>query len=193
MKKDLWGRGRSLEDAFFRQRDRELIEAKRRDKEIAETRKSLAEASGITDPLVLDELSEHGLHAEALASLALVPIIEVVWADGHMHPDERRAVLAATEKHGILKDSSAHALIEHWLRKRPAPRLLKLWKEYMKALLPTLSPGGRHLLETSIIGHARAVAEAAGGFLGIGSISAEEQGMLKEMEQVFKSADEEAH
>lgn len=191
MNKDIRGRGRSLEDAFFLQWEKELIESKRREEEIEERRKSLSEASGITDPKILDELAEHGLHAEVLASLALVPIIEVVWADGHMHQDERSAVLTAAEKHGIVKESPAHALIEHWLKKRPDTRLLTLWKEYMEVLLPTLSTEGQLLLKKSIIGHARDVAEAAGGFLGLGKISAEEKIMLKELEKVFKLADEE--
>ena len=189
MKKDLFNRGRSLEEAFFLQRDRELIETMRRNEEIAERRKALSEASGITDPRILDELSEHGLHAEALASLALVPIIEVVWADGHMHPDEHKAVLAAVEKHGIAKNSPAHTLVEHWLSNRPGPKLLKLWKEYVQALQPTLSPEGRRCLKESVISYARAVAEAAGGFLGLGKVSAEEQAMLKKLEQIFESAE----
>jgi hypothetical protein len=187
MKKDLFTRGRSLEDAFFQQRDRELIEAMRRNEEINGRRRALSEASGITDPRILDELSEHGLHAEALASLALVPIIEVVWADGHMHPDEYKAVLAAVEKHGIEKNSSSHTLVEHWLVNRPGPKLFRLWKEYVLALQPTLSPEGMRSLKDIVISHARLVAEAAGGFLGIGRVSAEEQAMIKKLEQVFES------
>lgn len=182
-------RGRSLEEAFFRQREQELIAVMKRDAVIAERRKILAEASGITEPQILDEFYELGLHAEALASIALVPIIEVVWADGHMHPEERRAVLAGVEKHGIAKDSPAHVLVEHWLHKRPGPRLLKLWGKYMLSLLPTLSTEGQHLLKKSVIGHSRAVAEAVGGFLGLSRISLKEQAMLNELEQIFESAE----
>lgn len=187
MNSNLFNKGRSLENAFFLQRDRELIAAKRRNEEIAERRKALSEASGITDSKILDELADHGLNAEALASLALVPIIEVVWADGHMHPDEYKAVMEAMEKHGIAKDSPAHKLVEHWLKKKPGPKLLKLWEEYVQALHPTLPPEVWKSLEDNVIGHARIVAEAAGGFLGIGSVSSEEQAMLKKLEDIFET------
>jgi hypothetical protein len=185
MEFDLADRGRSLEEAFFRKRDLELLEAMRHQEAMAERKKALAEVSGITNEAVLEELIAHGIHAEAVTALALVPMIEVVWADGEMQDREREAVLAASAKQGIGKDSPAFALIEHWLHKRPPPQLLKLWKEYVQALLPQLPPPARRQLKDSVIDHARAVAEAAGGFLGLARISAEEQALLKYLEAVF--------
>lgn len=179
---------RALEDAFFLKRDRELIEAMRRNEEIAERRRALSEASGITDPQVLDELTQHGLHSDAVASLALVPIVEVVWADGSAHPQERGAVLAALEKHGVAKGSPAHTLVEHWLAQKPPSRLFGLWASYMRALLPQLSEEARLQLKSSVLGQARSVAEAAGGLLGLRRVSIEEQAMLRKIELVLDSA-----
>jgi hypothetical protein len=189
MKKDLTTLGSSLEEAFLRKRDRELINAIRRDKENIKRRMAFSEASGITDPRLSDELAKLGFQIEALASLTLVPIIEVVWADGHMHPDERKAVLAAMGKHGIAKNSSAHTIIEHWLRNQPNSQLLKRWKEYVQALQPTLSPESWRCLKEIVISHSCVAAEAAGGCLGLGRVSVEEQAMIKQIKQILESAE----
>lgn len=180
--------GRLLEEAFFRKHDEELI---RRMKE-AETkeahRKTLTAVSGITDAGVLDRLIAHDIHPGAMAAFALLPIIEVAWADGHVHPDELSALLHAAETSGIPKDSVAFTLISHWLHRRPDPKLLGLWKDYVHALCATLQAREIKAIRESILGHARAIANAAGGFLGIGKVSAKERAVLGDLEKAFKTA-----
>ena len=60
------------------------------------------------------------------------------------------------------------------------------WKQYIAALCKELSADQRWHLEEKIVGRARAVAEAAGGFLGLGSrVSRVEEEILSEMEHAF--------
>jgi hypothetical protein len=177
--------GRSLEDAFFRKRDEELIRQMREKEASAQRRQALAEASGIKDRHVLDQLVAHNIHAETLAAFALIPILEVVWADGHVHRDERQAVMKAVGQFGMAQGGTASKLIDEWLCRRPGPKLMKMWKDYVAALREVLPAIAMQELRRDVLGHARSVAEAAGGFLGIGRISAAEEAVLREMESAF--------
>ena len=66
-----------MEDKFFAERDRELLQALRDEAACKERKKALADASGIDDDALLDQLDEHEFHGETLAALSLVPLIAV--------------------------------------------------------------------------------------------------------------------
>jgi tellurite resistance protein len=177
---------RMLEEAFFRQRDAELIAEMRR-REVAETRKkALAEVSGITDDGVLAQLVENDIHAESLAAFSLVPIIEVAWSDGEIQPAERGVLLKAIGEVGIPQNGVAYRLMERWLERRPEPELLKLWEDYTRAMMQDLGAEMGARVKETVLSHARAVAEAAGGFLGLGRVSKPEEKMLLALEKAFE-------
>jgi hypothetical protein len=179
-------RANSLEDAFFFEQDRLLIERRRELERMETTRKSLSEVSGITSRPVLDKLVELEVTPQVLAMLAVVPLVEVAWADGHVHADERAAVLAAADKTGFAKGGVDYALLEQWLAQRPPANLLDAWEHYIAGLCEDLSDSQRDQLKADILSQARAVAEAAGGFLGLTSpVSAAEKKILARMEQAF--------
>lgn len=180
-------RGKSLEEAFFKKQHEEQLAKLRRKQEQQEAREALAAASGITDdPELIDRLAALGIHAETLAALTLIPLVEVAWADGKMEPRERDAILKGAESSGIQPGSSSYGLLEIWTHDRPAQELMDSWKAYIGALVAELSADQKWHLEEKIVGRARAVAEAAGGFLGLGSkVSAEEERVLQELEQAF--------
>lgn len=180
-------RGRSLEEAFFKKQHEAQLEKLRRKQEQAEAREALAAASGITDdPELLDRLAALGIHAETLAALTLIPLVEVAWADGKMEAREREAILKGAESSGIAPGSPSYGLLEIWTHDRPARELMDSWKAYIGALAAELSADQKWHLEERIVGRARAVAEAAGGFLGLGNkVSAEEERVLQELEAAF--------
>ena len=103
-----------MEDAFFRKLDADLIaELRRRETELTQE-KVLSELSGITNKAILHQLITKGIHAEELAAFLLIPILEVVWADGNVQPAERDVVFHAVEEAGIRKSQSrlpAHAAV----------------------------------------------------------------------------------
>jgi hypothetical protein len=77
-------------------------------------------------------------------------------------------------------------LFEQWLAEPPPPVLLAAWKDYISAFSSTLSQEARRTLKRELLGRARAVAEAAGGFLGLGrKISPAEERVLKQLEGAF--------
>ncbi len=181
--------GRELEDSFFLQEDRLLIERLKALRKMEETREALAQASGIRDAQVLQRLVELGVRPESVAPLALVPVVEVAWADGKVDARERQAVLQAAEARGIRAGAIEHELLESWLARRPRPQLLEAWQHYVAGLLPELTPAQREGLRDELLGRARAVAEASGGFLGLGNkVSPQEAAVLDRMAQAFSPA-----
>jgi len=180
------GRRRDLEEKFFAQRDQELLRALREKAALGERKQALAEASGIADEELLDQLQQLDIGAETLAALSLVPLIAVAWADGSIDSKERRAVLSAAEQKGVGTEHPGYPLLERWLQEQPDPALLAAWKEYVSILSQTLDESALSDLKAGLLGRARAVAEAAGGLLGLGNrVSKSEQAVLDELEQAF--------
>lgn len=181
----LGDRKKALEEQFFARQEKELRERVRRQAAAEARREALAEASGIREPAVLDHLASLDLDGETVAALSLVPLVEVAWAEGTLHPKERDAVLRAARDSGVAPDSAAWVLLESWLEAPPDRELLTAWEGYVEALVADLGPEERRKLRRELLDRARAVADAAGGFLNLGKISEAEEAMLSRLEQAF--------
>lgn len=188
MQTPLFSQTRLLEAAFFSKRDAELIAEMRRREQQQTQKKALAEISGIKDDSVLEQLVAHEIHGEALAAFSLIPILEVAWADGQVQSAERDVLLRAFEEAGSPKEGVVYKMLADWLTKPPEPKLMKLWKDYTRALLQELSPEAGRSIKETVLTHARAVAEVAGGFLGFGRISAKESAVIDDLEATFVEA-----
>lgn len=186
VEKTLQKRRVSLEEAFYLEEDRKLIEKYRELQKMEETRRNLSEVSGIGNEAVLKKLIELNVRAETLASLAIVPLIEVAWADGDVDEKEKQAVLKAAAKIGFKKGQVDYSLIEQWLTHKPKAELLVAWENFVKGLCEALPPAERADLQKELLSHAREVAAATGGFLGLGSkVSEDEERMLKRLASAF--------
>ena len=180
------GRRRELEEKFFLARDRELLQSLREKTASKQRRQALTDSSGIDDGELLDRMDELDVGAETLAALSLVPLIAVAWADGNIDQKEREAVLAAAEQKGMEKDHPGYQLLQGWLNRKPDPKLLDVWKSYVSTLSQSLSEPAKNSLKDDLLGRARAVAETAGGLLGLGNkVSKSEAAALSELEQAF--------
>ena len=172
---------------FFRTADHVLIEKRR---QLEKTERSLATAaqvSGISSEAVLRKLIEMNVQLDVLATLSIIPLIEVAWADGKVDERERDAVLKGAESFGLFKDQIGFSLLEQWLGHRPPVGLLESWIYYMRGLCPLLSGAEREMLKADLIQRARAVAEATGGLIGKGSkISLREHDVLAKLESAFE-------
>jgi uncharacterized tellurite resistance protein B-like protein len=178
---------RALENEFFREAEGGPRERPPDADETAAQKGALAEASGITDDALLSRLLELGITAATVAPLALVPLLAVAWADGRMAEKEKAAILAAAQAEGLSEGSTAHRLLESWLQSPPEPTLRVAWEQYTMALCGRLDRQQRAALATQILGRARKVAEAAGGFLGFGSkISEEEEAALENLARILE-------
>ena len=175
----------ALEEAFFYKQNKEKLEAFKAKRAQASRVEALASASGLQDTAVLEALDELGVTPIALAAIKLVPLVAVAWADGKLDEEERAAILSAAVKAGIQGDSEAGALLEGWLSEAPEASLVDTWKAYVGSLKGTLQANALASLKEDAIGGARTVAEAAGGILGIGSVSGSEKAVLEDLASAF--------
>ena len=178
----LGDRGRALEEAFFAQKNRDLLGKLAEALATEEAKDALSATTGIKDSAVIDELFEAGISADTLAAFSLVPLVVVAWADGSVAPKEREAILEAAASEGIPTESAARKLLDNWLATAPPDDLLVAWKDYTAAAKTRLSDEAQARLASDVLARARAVAAAAGGILGIGSVSQREEQVLKELE-----------
>lgn len=185
MDDSLLNRGKTLENQFFREKDTQLLEKLKAEMEGKEAKEALAAASGITDPAVLESLSANNVTAESLTSVSLVPLISVAWADGTIDDKEREAVLKAAAGAGLSAGSAAHDLVTSWLNDRPGSDLMESWKSYVGGLKSTMPAEAFGQVKTSVLKRAKDVADAAGGFLGLGKTSDAESKVIEEMEKAF--------
>src|SRR4051812_49218419 len=145
----------------------------------------LRKASGMTGDAVLEKLVPLGLRANTIAALSLVPLIQVAWADGTIQDNERTAILQGAHGKGLEKGTAGYDLLQTWVEKKPRDDLFLAWEAYIKSLTAQLNDEQNRLLKNQIVGFAKMVAGAAGGFLGIGRVSASEEKVLARIESAF--------
>lgn len=177
--------GQIMEDQFFLKQDKLLIEARKKLEAMQETKANLAQVSGIKDEAVLDKLIKLEIRPEALATLFAIPLVAVAWSDGELQEKERDELFRFVHKAGLRNKQVDPTIISVWLKQKPAPELMEAWENYIQALCKQLSPEERQSLKEEVLTDARTVANAAGGFLGFGTLSPEEQSVLKKLEAAF--------
>jgi hypothetical protein len=178
-------RGRALEDQFYEKENAEKLSAMKGKLDTQRSKDELRKASGMTDDAVLDKLVNLGLKANTIAALSLVPLIQVAWADGEIQDNERTAILQGAHGKGLEKGTDGYELLQAWLAKQPSDELIEAWEAYIKSLAAQLNDEQNRLLKNQIVGFAKMVAASAGGFLGIGKVSASEEKVLSRIEAAF--------
>ena len=178
-------RRKSLEAAFFAKQDAKLVARLRQERERSLAIAALRGASSIEDPELLGRLVDLGIDARSWTALALVPLVEVAWADRSMEPKERETILAMAREHGVAPGSPGDALLENLLAQRPDPAMFASWGEYVTELMAHLTAGERTAMHARLVDRAHKVARAAGGMLGIASISEAEKRVIAALEKPF--------
>ena len=175
-----------LEDAFFKDRDRQLMEKLRSELSAMEERQKLAHVTGIVEEQVLNYLVQAGVRAETLAAVSLIPMVEIAWCDGTVAPQERNAVLNAAVSQGVKPDTAPYELLKHWLDERPDSHIIDAWKAYIKEMAHLMLKESLAKMKSHMLDRCRRVAAAAGGFLGLNSISKHEQAMIDEFTRAWE-------
>ena len=190
MADNVWDeRRKNLEDAFFAERDRHLLEELRKHYSTSDKLAALRGASGISDEATLQRLVDSGVDASVFTALMLVPLVEVAWSDGHVQESEKDAILKAAESHAVARGTPAHIWLERMLVDRPDPSVLAAWKAYIGALVKELPPAAVEASRTQMLSWVTRVAESAGGILGFGNkISTMEQATIHELARAYGQA-----
>jgi hypothetical protein len=178
---------RRLEDAFFSKQDAKLIEQLRLMEKMKESKEALRKVSGIKSDEVLEKLVAMNVRPETLVSLGQVPLIEIAWADGAVDEKESAAMLKALEDAGFEKGSINYTVIESWMKHKPPQQLLTAWVHYTRGLCESLTVEEKDRFREKIIDRAMQIAEASGGFLGLGNkISKAEQKVIDTLKTAFE-------
>ncbi len=178
----------ALETSFFRALDAELIQRVKESADAEARRNHLSIVSGIGNQALLDRLMKLGIEAHTVAALAVVPLVCVAWADNKMQAKEREAILTAAVEAGLSKESPSYQWLTQWLDVKPEPELADAWAAYTTELCQSLDAAECEALKNGLVDRAQKVAEAAGGFLGLGNkVSAAEQAVLDKLKQIFPS------
>jgi tellurite resistance protein len=182
-KKSIFGDARALEEAFFTKENARLLDRLREKKQ----REALREMVQIQDDEFLDRLIELGIGPETVLALTLVPLTAVAWADGKLEDRERDAVIKAAEEKGVSSGTAGHLMLEMWLSRQPDEVLFEAWKKYVRGIWENFTEEERRQMRETTLGWAMAVAESAGGFLGLTSkVSASERAVIKELGEVLQ-------
>jgi tellurite resistance protein len=180
-------RRKALEEQFFLKHEEALIQKLKDASRRAATREELRHLTGITNLQVLDALA--GLKVTAGAAvlvMSVYPLVEVAWADGSLDDLEREAILKIAAGVGLTPASPGHEYLDAWLKTKPERSWFTLWSHYVQALVKLMKPHDAAELKATVLGRARVVAEASGGFLGLAwGVSEAEKAVLARLEQAF--------
>lgn len=179
-------RGRSLEEEYFRAKDRELIEKMKRAAAVEETRQQLRARSGLQDPELVKELEALGFTPDTVDLLPLVPLVQVAWADRDVNDAERKLVIRLARARGIAEGSAADRLLADWLTHRPSADVFERATRLIRAVLD--SPGQPGALSgDDLVKYSESIAEASGGVFGLNRISSEERAVIASLAAELKA------
>jgi hypothetical protein len=178
-------RGRSLEDEYFRKKDRELVEKMRRAAEVEQARKDLSAKTGLHDPELLKELEALGFTPETVALLPLVPVVQMAWAEGGVTDAERKLLVQLARSRGIAEGTVADRMLVAWMDRRPSPDVFERAMRLVRAMVAAPGHEGG-LTADDLVKYCENIASASGGIFGINRISAEERALLAEIAKDLK-------
>ncbi len=155
--------GKTLENLFFFEKDLTLLEKKKQLQKMERSLQTLSEISGISDEALLRKLVDFNIQIEVLATLSIIPLVEIAWADGKIDENERAEILKAAESFGVFKGQVNRDLFEHWLTHHPPKGMIESWIYYMQGLCQLLSKKERSVLKAGFLQWAKKIGEAGTG------------------------------
>jgi tellurite resistance protein len=181
-------RGKVVEEAFFYKVDRELIELLSERLQREEKIRLLANATGIRDQRRLELLADSGFELSTLHFI-WVPLILVAWADGNAEKIEKQAIADILGSKGISQETISRVIAHDWFRKKPTEELWEIWAEFSAAASASLNRSIYNELIDEIVRLCRLVADASGGFMGLGKISTTETQAIDRVIRTLQQTD----
>ena len=183
-------RGRALEEEYFRNRDRQLIEKMRQAAAAEQARGELGRKTGLDDPALLKELQDLGFTPETVVLLPVLPVLEMAWAEGGITPAERSLIVSFARSRGVGEHSVADDQLTQWMASRPDGVVFRGAGRLIAAMLSSGSTQeGGSLTPDDLVAYCEKIAAASGGILGLrmGSVSSEEKALLSRIASDLKT------
>jgi hypothetical protein len=124
------------------------------------------------DEAIIEALHSLGIDRASYKVIALLPLVEMAWADGKVQEEERRLILRIASDHGRLGGEGLRVL-ENWLAFEPSPETKKRGSAIVAALLQRREGFGHTLMgghDQDVLEMVESVAKAAGKLFGIVSV-----------------------
>jgi hypothetical protein len=187
--KDLFAeRGRSLEEEYFRKREKELIEKMRQHADAEAERRRLGESAGVADEGILQDLQALGYTPETVTLLHVVPLVQMAWAEGNVSDRERDLIVEAARARGVEPGSPADRQLASWLTRRPPEDFFEKTLRAIAAILQAQPAEARAASQKDLLSYCTAIASASGGIMGFRTVSDEERQVLGRISQEFEKA-----
>jgi len=145
---------------------------------MVESRGGLMNDSDIKDGLKLLGIDEHSYKA-----LALLPLVEVAWADGRVQRKERNIILKVAKENGYL-EGAGEQLLKGWLKESPKVIYYERARRLLVAIVHQEDGIGADLdIEalTDLVDYCEVIARSAGGFFGIFPMHVREKAAITEI------------
>lgn len=179
---------RAQEDERFARRDGAPTSRLRARDAEAQERRAIARVLGFEDDALAARLRALGFEALTVQLLPLVPAVEVAWAGGGVTHPEREALQRAARRIGITARSTAEGTLAAWIDRRPDVEWTVQVRDAIGALLRLLPRGDADALWRTVRTACDEVANASGGFLGLGArISREERQLVDDIARQLRS------
>ncbi len=140
------------------------------------------------DPDVIRALGELGMDDLSYKAVAMLPLIQVAWADGAVQDPEKALVLDLAETRFEVGEEGA-ILVKDWLRYPPSADYFRKGRDALVALV-TKEPEhglGEGLLD-ELVELSKRVAKSSGGLFGIGAVSRSESQALDQISKQLGDA-----
>jgi len=138
----------------------------------------------MTDKDLIRELQSMGIDAESHKVVALLPLVQVAWADGKVQQAERSLITRTAEERGLVIGDGPK-ILDGWLTHPPTEQYLARGQKLLVELAGRSSGVGDDFsVQTldDILQLCEGVARAAGGLFGIAwSVDARERTAIKEI------------
>jgi hypothetical protein len=119
------------------------------------------------------------MDASSWRAVPLLPLVQVAWADGSVQDAERDVILKVAQDRYHL-DEEGLRMLRNWLHHPPSLSYVRRGQQVLVALCDRDGFGDRDQL-ADVVGFAKDVARAAGGFFGYASIAPEEAAAIDEI------------
>ena len=173
------------EEEYFHELEREQREQLRKKLEqaAAELReqRDVADSVGTDDATVAQHIKALGFDGDSARVFDLLPLIHVAWADGNIQRAERSAILGILRQRSIEPGTAAFRLVESLLERRPDDTYMQESLHLLRKVMDDSEDGAKDIVDLCV-----AVADASGGFLGMGNrIDDTERKMIEEIASIL--------
>ncbi len=173
-------RERSIEEAYFKKRDHELLDQIHQQKALEAERQQMAEVIGVKDQDLLGALQVLGFHLDTVQLLHIVPLVQVAWAQDGVADIERERILKFAHIQGINPGSKAYEQLTQWLTVKPPEAFFENTLHAIGLVMATLPPAEREASQKDLINYCTQIASSVGRrLLGLPETTKEEREVIK--------------